>query len=130
MTFQPSLPYPLDESTNIFMRPAIPFDLSAKDAFDDNEVSYMVIFQGKKDKQVFLLDFMYSDTQSDEDVVPVIDLEVRSTAKNTVASAAYLHEIHNGGGTVVDIFGGLRYWDVDSTLKFKGGFGLLAGEKI
>lgn len=118
------------EVSSIPGQPAIPFDLSAKDAVEDNEVSYMLVFQGKKDKHGFLLDLIYTDTTSDEDVVPALGLEVQATSKNTMLSAAYVYEVHNEGGTVVDVFGGLRYWDVDSILKFKGGRGLLAGQKI
>ena len=118
------------EVSSIPGQPAIPFDLSAEDALKDNEASYMLIFQGKKERHGFLLDFMYTDTQYDEDVVPAVDLKVQSISKNTILSAAYVYEVHNNGGTVVDVFGGVRYWDIDSTLKFKGGLGVLAGMRI
>lgn len=118
------------EVSSISGQPAVAFDLSPKEAFDDNEASATLIFQGKKGKHGFLVDLLYSDTQSEEDVVPAIDLALKATSKNTVLSASYVHEVHNNSGTVVDVFGGLRYWDIDSTLEFEGGLGLLTGQKI
>ena len=30
----------------------------------------------------------------------------------------------------MDIFGGIRYWKIDTTLEFEGGLGILSGQKV
>ncbi len=110
--------------------PKVPIDLSPSDAFDDNEASYMLIFTGKKGRHGFLVDYLYTDTQSDEDLIREIDLRMRSISKNTLFSAAYSYELFADQDSNLDAFVGARYWDIDTTLKFRGGLGLLAGKRV
>ncbi|MFV8817118.1 hypothetical protein [Haliea sp. E17] len=110
--------------------PDVPIDISPSDAFDDNEASYMLILTGQKGRHGFLMDFLYTDTQSDEDLVKQIDLKLKSISQNTLFSLAYYYEIYNRNGANLDTFIGARYWDVDTTLKFSGGLGQLAGQRI
>ncbi len=90
----------------------------------------MTILSGKKGKHGFVLDGIYTDTQTDYDLVPALGLSVKTIAKNTVISVAYQYELVDDGASVIDVFGGLRYWKVDSTLKFSGGLGFLAGQSV
>lgn len=110
--------------------PEAPIDVSASDALDDNEASYMVIFTGEKGRHGFLMDFLYTDTRSDEDLIKEFNLKMKSISKNTVYSLAYTYELYSEGDTVLDAFGGARYWDIDTTLKFSGGLGILAGKRV
>ncbi|TGD74871.1 hypothetical protein E4634_06675 [Mangrovimicrobium sediminis] len=110
--------------------PEVPVDISPSDAFDDNEASYMLIFSGKQGRHGFLADFIYTDTRSDEDLVKELDLTLRSITKDTRLSLAYTYELYNANQSVLDLFAGARYWDVDTTLKFGGGLGFLAGKRI
>lgn len=110
--------------------PKVSFELTPSDALEDNEVSFMLIFQAKKNGRGYFIDGQYTDTRSDFDLVPELGLKARNTSKNTLVSAAYVHELMNDNKRVVDAFAGLRYWNVESILEFKGGLGLLAGTKL
>lgn len=110
--------------------PAAEFEMTPKEAFDDNEASYMVVFEAKKGKQGFLVDVLYADTQSNYELIPKIGLEMEITSKNTIVSAAYVYEFFQDDTATADFFGGIRYWDVESILQFKGGLGILAGRKL
>jgi hypothetical protein len=110
--------------------PKAPIDISPSDALDDNEASYMVILNANKGRHGFLVDFNYTDTRSDEDLVREFDLKMKSISRITIFSAAYLYQLWGEAGANLDAFAGARYWDVDATLKFSGGQGLLAGVRI
>lgn len=110
--------------------PTAPIDISPKDAIEDNEASYMVLFGAKKGRHGVLADFIYTDTRSDEELIPEIGLEMKSISKNTLISVAYAYEVYNREGASLDLFAGARYWDVDSTLRFSGGLGNLAGRRV
>jgi len=110
--------------------PEAPIDISPSDAVDDTDVSYMVIFGAKKGRHGLLMDFIYTDLRSDEDLVKELGLKLRAISKNTLFSLAYVYEFYNQGETTLEVFGGARYWDVETTLKFSGGQGLLAGRRL
>jgi hypothetical protein len=93
-------------------------DISPSDAFDDSEIALMGMFEGKKNGKGFLIDFMYSDSKSEDAVAGAITLTSRT--KTTVISGAYLHELYNHEQTVLDAFAGIRYWDIDSHLSLIG----------
>jgi hypothetical protein len=110
--------------------PVVPIDISPSDAFDDAEVSVTAMFEGKKNGKGFFVDFLYSDLQSEETLIKSINLALNATTKTTVFSAGYLHELYNQEQSVVDVFVGLRYWEIDTYLSFSGGLGILAGRGI
>jgi len=110
--------------------PEAPIDVSPREALEDVETSLMLIFEAKKGRHGLMTDLIYSDVQSDEDLVEELDLKLRATSKNTLLSLAYVYEILNDSGTVLDAFAGARYWDVETILKFSGGEGPLAGLRI
>jgi len=93
-------------------------DISPSDAFDDSEIALMGMFEGKKNGKGFLMDFMYSDTKSEDAIAGPITLTSRT--KTTIVSGAYLHELYNEDQSVVDVFGGIRYWNIDSHLSLGG----------
>jgi len=98
--------------------PPASVDISPSDAFDDSEIAVMAMFEGKKNGKGFLMDFMYSDTESEDAIAGSITLTSRT--KTTVVSGAYLHEVYNHENTVIDAFVGIRYWDIDSHLSLIG----------
>ena len=108
----------------------IPIDISSSDALSDTEASFMAMFEAKKNGKGFLIDFLYSDLQSEETLLEGINLGLNSTSKTTIFSGAYLHEIYNQDQSVVDVFVGARYWEIDTHLAFSGGLGILAGRSI
>ncbi len=110
--------------------PVIPIKVTSSDALKDNEAAYMVAFEAKKQQHGLLLDILYTDTQSDFTLVEAVNLNMQSTSRNKIYSAAYSYETYNENGSVVDVFAGLRYWNVDTILKFSNGAGFLQGQRI
>lgn len=111
--------------------PAAPVDISASDALQDTEASFMILLDARKRRHGVFADLLYSDVQSDEELVPQpIGLKMKSTSKTTIVTLAYQYELYGRDRTVVDLLAGVRYWDIDSELRFKGGLGILAGRKI
>ena len=111
--------------------PSAPVDISASDALNDTEASFMILLDGKKGRHGFFTDLLYSDVQSDEELVPPpIGLNMKSTTKTTIFTLAYQYEIYKQEQTVVDFLAGARYWAIDSELRFRDGLGVLAGRKI
>lgn len=110
--------------------PVVPINISAKDAFDDTEASFMLAGEAMKGRHGVIFDYIYTDMQSDISLVDAIDLKLRSISRNTVYSAAYAYRIQGGEGSAVDVFAGVRYWDIETILKFKGGLGALAGKRV
>ena len=110
--------------------PSAPVDISPKDALEDTEAGIMVLFDAKKMRHGLFLDFIYTDVQSNEELIPEVDLRAKSKTKSTIFSAAYEYELYRDGGAVVDALAGVRYWRVDSEFNFRGGLGLLDGRTI
>lgn len=110
--------------------PVVPIEISPSDALSDTEASFMVMFEAKKQRHGVLVDLFYSDIQSDDELIPAINLTMKSISKNKMFSTAYLYELYKEEQTVVDVVGGIRYWKVDTELKFSGGKGDLAGRRI
>jgi len=111
-------------------QPTAPIDVSASDALDDTEESFMLMFEAKKRRHGFFVDVFYSDVRQKEELVPAIGLKLKATSKNTMVSAAYQYELYAAQQATVDVFGGLRYWDVDTKLAFAGGLGALEGLSV
>ena len=107
--------------------PAIPIDISSGDAFDDTEASLMLMFEAKKNGHGFFMDVFYSDVQSEETLVEVNNnpLVLNSTTKTTMLTGAYMYEVYNDEQSIVDVFAGVRYWNIDSHLSLTGGLGIL-----
>ena len=111
-------------------QPVVPIDVSPSDAIDDTEASFMLMFEGKKRRHGFLLDVFYSDVRQKEELIPAIDLKLKSTSESTFVTGAYVYELCKENGAIVDVFGGARYWDVDTKLAFSGGLGVLEGLSV
>lgn len=111
--------------------PTAPIDISPRDALDDTQASLMVILDAKKGRHGAFVDLLYTDVESDDELVPQpINLTLRSRTKSTIVTLAYEYELYNQDGVVIDLLAGGRYWYVDSKLSFRGGLGLLAGRSI
>jgi hypothetical protein len=87
--------------------PTAPVDISATDALEDTEASLMLILDAKKGRHGFFTDLIYTDVQSDEELVPQpIGLMMKSTSKTTIFSLAYQYELYGQDQTVVDLLAG------------------------
>ena len=110
--------------------PAVPIEVSSSDALSDSEASFMLLFEAKTGRHGVLVDVLYSDVQSNEDLIQEINLTMKSTSKTKIFSTAYMYELYKKQHTVVDFFAGARYWKIDTELEFSGGLGILAGQQI
>ena len=111
--------------------PAAPIDISASDALSDTEAGFMILLDARKQRHGVFADLLYTDVQSEEELVPQpIGLNMKSTSKTTIFTLAYQYELYGQDQTVVDLLAGVRYWGLDSELRFKDGLGILAGRKI
>jgi hypothetical protein len=112
-------------------QPAAPVDVSASDALRDLEGGGMILIDARKQRHGFLVDLLYTDVRSDTELLPSpIGLNLDSTSKTTIATVAYQYELFRNEQTVLDVLAGLRYWKVDTELRFSGGLGVLAGRGI
>ncbi len=111
--------------------PVAPIDVSPSQALEDTEASFMGAFEVRKGRHGGFLDILYTDVESETTLIPApINLTLKTTSKNTLLSAAYAYELYDRDQASVDIFGGVRYWEVETQLDFGGGLGLLAGRTI
>lgn len=112
-------------------QPAVPVDISASDALDDTEASLMLMLDAMKGRHGFIVDAFYSDVRSDYELLPApISLELRTITKTTILSAGYQYELYGEGKAALNLMAGVRYWDIDSTLRFRSGLGELGGRTI
>ena len=110
--------------------PVVPIKVTASDALNDAEATFMMAFEARKQRHGWLFDILYTDIQSDFALVEAVNLNMQSTSRNKVYSAAYSYETYNEDHSRVDFFAGLRYWNVDTILKFSGGLGILGGQRV
>jgi len=118
------------EGSTIPGAPVAPIDIPASQATEDLEAAFMGVFEMKKGKQGAFVDVVYTDIQSDTTLAPNIGLFLTTTSKNTLVSVAYEYQVYKRERAFVDLFGGARYWEIDTKLEFGGGLGILAGRTV
>lgn len=69
--------------------PPIFVDISPKEAFQDSDSSFALIFEAKKGKHGIYIDYFYSNSLSDEVIFPELAISSRSRTKNTMNTLAY-----------------------------------------
>jgi hypothetical protein len=112
-------------------QPPASVDISPSDALEDTETAFMILLDGRRGRHGFVVDAFYSDVRSDYELLPdPINLDMRSITKTTIVSAAYQYKLYGRDEALVDLMAGVRYWDLDSTLMFRGGLGVLAGRTV
>lgn len=95
--------------------------LSASDALKDTEASIMVLLDARKQRHGVFADLLYSDVQSDEEMVPQpIGLKMKSTSKTTIFTLAYQYELYGRDQTVLDLLAGVRYLGSRLRASFQG----------
>ena len=111
--------------------PTVPIDISSRQAVEDAEATLMVAFDARRGRHGVVVDIVYTDVRSDAELLPdPINLVLRSTSKNTLVSVAYRYELLGRDDRSLGVLAGGRYWSVETTLKFQGGTGILAGRTI
>lgn len=109
---------------------SVPIDISPSDAIKDTEAGLMILFEAKRDKHGVFADFLYTDVQSNEELIPAIGLTLGSVSKTTIFSLAYQYEIYRQDNGVIDLMVGTRFWDINTELDFGSGIGPLANREI
>lgn len=111
--------------------PPVTINLSPREALENTEGGAMIMLDARRGPHGFVADLVYTHVQIDVTLLPEpIGLGMKSISRNTLATAAYQHEWFRQGQTVVDLIAGVRYWKVDSELRFSGGLGALAGRSV
>jgi hypothetical protein len=89
--------------------PSAPIDISPSDALDDTEAGVIVMFDAKRRRHGLFADFLYTDVQSDEELLPPpISLTLRSVTRRTIFFLAYQYALVNQDQAVVDLMLGAR----------------------
>ena len=94
--------------------PPTELDMSAADALDDTESSFMLILDAKRGKNGFYLDLFYSDVHSTENIDAATSTRLHSTTETYMFTAAYAREIANTDHSNLDFITGLRLWSIDA----------------
>ena len=77
----------------------------------------MLMFEAKRQRHGVFFDFVYTDVQSEEELIPdPINLLMKSTSQNTLVTLAYQYELYRKEQTILDLLAGARYWSIDTKL--------------
>jgi hypothetical protein len=96
-------------------------DVSAIDAMSHTEASFMLLFEAKKQRQGVLFDVFYSDVLQDSDTDAEYGLPYKAALKNSMVTASYTYEVYSSKNAIINIVGGLRYWQVETHLTLSSG---------
>jgi hypothetical protein len=108
--------------------PPVSVDIPPSDAIEDTEVGLMLGFDMSKGKHGLVADLVYTDVQSDIELIPEpISLNMKSTSETTMFSLGYQYVMYHEGAARVSVLAGGRYWQLDSRLEFGLGGTALSG---
>lgn len=91
-------------------------DVSAIEALQDTEASFTLMFQAQKQRHGVLFDVFYSDVLQESSTDAEFAVRYKAALKNTMVTTGYSYELHNSPQSIINIVGGLRYWQVDTRL--------------
>lgn len=99
-------------------------ELSGKDVFDALDGAFFGAAEFRRGRWGLVFDFMYADLEQDGIAAGTIipgAAPANATAATTlkVATAAFAYRAHEAEKQFVDVYGGLRYYDVDADFTFK-----------
>lgn len=93
---------------------AAEIDVSATDALNGTEASFMLMFEAKKRRHGVLLDIFYSDVLQENSSIPPENFQWKASMKESLLTAGYTYELYSAENKVIDVIGGLRYWRIDT----------------
>ncbi len=91
--------------------------LSFSEILSDMKISGMMEFQGRKGNQYFFFDGMYLDLSDTEQVYAAMFTDIG--VKMTRLQAAWGLRVKEWESSSLDVFAGLRYWNINSGLTFR-----------
>lgn len=99
--------------------PPVDVDLSAKDTFNDSDSSFALIFEAKRGENGVYIDYLYSNSLSEDEIFPLLELTSRSRTKTTMITFAYERVMINSNNSSLEFLAGTRWWQINSALTFK-----------
>lgn len=91
-------------------------DVSAIEALQDTEASFMLLFQAQKQQHGVLFDVFYSDVLHESQSDVESGLRYDASLKNTMVTTGYTYEAYSASQAIINVVGGMRYWQVDTRL--------------
>jgi len=110
----------IEGEINALTRPSnADFYLSRFEPSVNSDVSaVMMFFEANRGRHGLLLDLLYIENESDITFPQFQEVKINSTSKATVTSVSYVFQLYGSEKTNVDLTLGLRYWDINSDVKF------------
>jgi hypothetical protein len=109
---------------------AAEINVSPTDALNGTEASFMLMFEARKRRHGVLLDIFYSDVLQENSSIPPERLNWEASVKDTLVTVGYTYELYSSENNVIDVIGGLRYWEVDTKFSTRAGHGLPGGTTV
>lgn len=97
------------------------------DVFGNINGAVMLVGEARKGDFGLFADILYMDIEMEESTPGPLFTSLTSQTKSWIISAAGFYRAYEEQGRFLDLFGGIRYWSVDSKLSSKAGL-LPAGE--
>jgi hypothetical protein len=88
----------------------------------------MLVGEARKGRYGVVMDIAYTDIEAEESTSGPFFSSVESRTKSWIVSAAGLYRLVEKERAFLDVFGGIRYWSVESKLSLEAG--LLPARKI
>jgi len=95
-------------------------DESFSDVLDDLEGAFFVYGEARKDRLFFMADFVYTNVSSSDGYGSGGFLKVDLDQENILLGAAAGYSVIKEPEYGLDLFGGARYWSIDSELTLTG----------
>jgi hypothetical protein len=98
--------------------PATSINVSPTNALKGTEASFMLMLEAKKRRHGVLLDIFYSDVIQEQKSESAGGLDYKASVQDTLVTLGYTYELYKRPHAVIDVIGGLRYWEVDTHVEF------------
>ena len=98
--------------------------LSFSDALENLDFAFMGSFAAHNGQWGGFVDFLYYDLTFNSPVAET-NVSLRTKVEMQALTLAGLYRVHETATSEVDLLGGLRWFDVESSFEFSGGPGLL-----
>ena len=95
--------------------------LSFSDALDNLDFAAMAAFVATNQQWTFIADLNYFNLGFENDLRGVLFDEADTDQRNTVFTAVALYRVHETPTFLLDLGGGFRYFDTDTTISLRGG---------
>lgn len=95
--------------------------LSFSDALENLDMAFMAAFSATKGRLSFIADYMLTDLSFSSSVPGPSFSGARLSAKTQILTGVGLYNVYEENGTAIDLGGGFRWFDTDTTLNLRAG---------